>query len=219
MRIVEANVAKRWLIEFLEMKGITRVEGATRMWNVPDQILVQLAGISDSFESKARAHHLLDSYIAEHDPITFAHGVEAQEKHDCAIDAKRRARADRKAQLIADRKAKRKAGKKAAPKKKAEPMPALHAYYMSKDFLASYEWRELRMQALKRDGARCACCGATRAHGVAIHVDHIKPRKLFPNLALSLDNLQILCEECNHGKGNWDMTDWRAVNKVGGANV
>ena len=42
-----------------------------------------------------------------------------------------------------------------------------------------------------------------------IHVDHIKPRKLFPHLALDVNNLQILCHECNHGKGNWDQTDWR----------
>ena len=28
-------------------------------------------------------------------------------------------------------------------------------------FLQSYEWRQVRMQVLKRDGAKCACCGAT----------------------------------------------------------
>lgn len=95
-----------------------------------------------------------------------------------------------------------------APIKNAEA-EKWRRHVMSDAFLDSYEWRKLRMEALKRDGARCACCGATRAHGVAMHVDHIKPRKLFPNLALSLDNLQVLCEACNHGKGNWDMTDWR----------
>lgn len=42
-----------------------------------------------------------------------------------------------------------------------------------------------------------------------MNVDHIKPRRLFPWLALELKNLQVLCHDCNHGKGNWDQTDWR----------
>jgi 5-methylcytosine-specific restriction endonuclease McrA len=76
-------------------------------------------------------------------------------------------------------------------------------------FLASYEWRRVRMVVLKRDGARCACCGATPADGLKMHVDHIKPRRKYPELALDPANLQVLCEVCNHGKGNWDETDWR----------
>jgi hypothetical protein len=76
-------------------------------------------------------------------------------------------------------------------------------------FLESYEWRRVRMVVLKRDGARCGCCGATPADGVRMHVDHIKPRKKFPELSLDTNNLQVLCEVCNHGKGNWDQTDWR----------
>jgi 5-methylcytosine-specific restriction endonuclease McrA len=77
------------------------------------------------------------------------------------------------------------------------------------EFLQTFEWRAVRMQALKRHGARCQCCGASPANGAVMHVDHIKPRKLFPQLALDIDNLQVLCHECNHGKGNWDQTDWR----------
>lgn len=84
----------------------------------------------------------------------------------------------------------------------------------SNEFLFSYEWRKLRMEALKKYGARCQCCGATPATGAVMNVDHIKPRKVFPELALTLTNLQILCHECNHGKGNWDMTDWRNVNDI-----
>lgn len=80
-------------------------------------------------------------------------------------------------------------------------------------FLQSYEWRRVRMAVLKRDGARCACCGATPGSGTKMHVDHIKPRRVFPELALHMDNLQVLCHECNHGKGNWDMTDWRSSSK------
>ena len=76
-------------------------------------------------------------------------------------------------------------------------------------FLSTYEWRKLRMQALKKYGPKCMCCGATPKDGAVMNVDHIKPRKTFPSLALDINNLQILCHDCNHGKGNWDQTDWR----------
>lgn len=77
------------------------------------------------------------------------------------------------------------------------------------EFLQSYDWRRVRMEALKKHGARCQCCGASAENGIMLCVDHIKPRRFFPHLALDVDNLQILCEPCNHGKGNWDQTDWR----------
>lgn len=79
----------------------------------------------------------------------------------------------------------------------------------SNDFLSTYEWKRVRMMALKKYGPVCQCCGASPSTGAVMNVDHIKPRKLFPQLALDLDNLQVLCGDCNHGKGNWDMTDWR----------
>ncbi len=81
-------------------------------------------------------------------------------------------------------------------------------------FLASYEWRRVRMLAIQKYGRRCQCCGASPADGVRLNVDHIKPRAIYPELALSLDNLQVLCSECNHGKGNWDMTDWRKTEEA-----
>jgi 5-methylcytosine-specific restriction endonuclease McrA len=79
----------------------------------------------------------------------------------------------------------------------------------SKEFLQSYEWRTVRMVVLKRDGAICACCGASPKTGAVMNVDHIKPRRTHPQLALDPANLQVLCDACNHGKGNWDDTDWR----------
>lgn len=79
----------------------------------------------------------------------------------------------------------------------------------SAEFLETFAWRKLRMQALLKYGPKCMCCGATPQTGAIMNVDHIKPRKTHPELAMSLDNLQILCHECNHGKGNWDSTDWR----------
>ncbi len=76
-------------------------------------------------------------------------------------------------------------------------------------FLSSFEWRRKRMEVLKHYGATCMCCGASPRTGAVVNVDHIKPRKTHPHLALDFDNLQVLCDACNHGKGNWDRTDWR----------
>jgi 5-methylcytosine-specific restriction endonuclease McrA len=87
------------------------------------------------------------------------------------------------------------------------------------DFLQSYEWRVLRMVVLKKHGARCQCCGASAKDGVVINVDHIKPRRNFPELALSESNLQVLCSACNQGKSNWDQTDWRGEAPVDTATV
>lgn len=77
------------------------------------------------------------------------------------------------------------------------------------DFYSSREWLQLRYQVLKFHGACCQACGKSRVDGAVIHVDHIKPRSKFPELALSLSNLQVLCGECNLGKSNIDNTDWR----------
>ena len=102
---------------------------------------------------------------------------------------------------------------KVASRKKAPwlvvPDTPHNQYVKSDEFLRSFEWRKVRMQALKKYGPKCMCCGATPATGAVMNVDHIKPRKLFPSLALDVSNLQILCHDCNHGKGNWDTTDWR----------
>jgi len=79
----------------------------------------------------------------------------------------------------------------------------------SDEFLQSYAWRKVRYEILKLHGRRCMCCGRTPGDNRQVHVDHIKPRRKHPELALDPSNLQILCNECNHGKGNWDETDWR----------
>ena len=81
----------------------------------------------------------------------------------------------------------------------------------SAQFFESPEWRDIRYKALLKYGRRCACCGATPETGVILQVDHIKPRSKFPHLALNIDNLQILCKDCNLGKGAWDKTDFRQL--------
>lgn len=73
-------------------------------------------------------------------------------------------------------------------------------------FYQSREWLELRFDALKKYGRICALCRSTEKR---LHVDHIKPRSLHPELELDLNNLQVLCKECNLGKSNRDDTDFR----------
>lgn len=104
--------------------------------------------------------------------------------------------------------------KKVKKAKKQESQLQMRGRFEATDgFLMTYEWRVMRMKVLKRDGAVCACCGSTPAHGARMNVDHIKPRQIFPHLAMDMSNLQVLCDACNHGKGNWDMTDWRKADE------
>ena len=75
----------------------------------------------------------------------------------------------------------------------------------NKNFLQSKEWKLLRKEAITKYGKKCYKCGSIKN----INVDHIKPRKFFPELALDLNNLQILCAFCNIKKGNKNCKDYR----------
>lgn len=76
-------------------------------------------------------------------------------------------------------------------------------------FYKSSAWRQLRYAALAKYGNLCSCCGASPSSGAVMHVDHIKPISRYPELALNIDNLQVLCAACNLGKSNRDQTTWR----------
>lgn len=75
-------------------------------------------------------------------------------------------------------------------------------------FFSSKEWRDIRFRVFLRDGRRCANCNASNTR---LHVDHIKPRSKFPSLALDINNLQVLCEDCNLGKSNKYIVDFRVM--------
>lgn len=74
-------------------------------------------------------------------------------------------------------------------------------------FYKSSEWLKLRYRIIARYGRKCMACGTTAER---IHVDHIRPRSIYPSLELDEANLQVLCEPCNLGKSNVDETDWRS---------
>ena len=58
----------------------------------------------------------------------------------------------------------------------------------------------LRYDVLERDKHTCQKCNASRSDGVRLHVDHKIPES--KGGSTTLDNLQVLCEPCNLGKGN-----------------
>ena len=85
-----------------------------------------------------------------------------------------------------------------------------HEFYRSREWLYS----RARYQAIKAAGGACQACGARRSDGAKLVVDHIKPVRHYWHLRFAADNLQVLCEPCNLGKGSWDQTDWRCAQPV-----
>lgn len=89
-------------------------------------------------------------------------------------------------------------------------------YAKRQAFYDSWDWQKARYQILRTHGPRCMLCNATRSDldmdgkPVRIVVDHIKPLSKFWELRLDPGNLQVLCHDCNKGKGAWDETDFRA---------
>lgn len=59
-------------------------------------------------------------------------------------------------------------------------------------------WRDVRAQALERDGYACVRCSSIED----LEVDHILELQHYPQLAYDLDNLQTLCQPCHVDKGN-----------------
>jgi len=92
--------------------------------------------------------------------------------------------------------------------------PAKRKRKSSEEFYKSQSWRDLRYIALRNSEGACECCGAKAGDGVQIHVDHIKPRSKYPDLELDLENLQVLCDDCNIGKSNYFNDDWRGLKLV-----
>jgi hypothetical protein len=91
--------------------------------------------------------------------------------------------------------------------KKKKRKSSLPPVLIGKEFYLSWEWKAARFEAIKRHGRRCQCCGWTPGCGGSyLVVDHIKPLRTHPHLALAQSNMQVLCNDCNMGK-SWRHTD------------
>ena len=66
-------------------------------------------------------------------------------------------------------------------------------------FYYSKEWKAIRKLVLEMHSYTCANCGIVNDEKMA--VDHIRPRKQWPSLALSVHNLRVLCRKCHAAAG------------------
>jgi 5-methylcytosine-specific restriction endonuclease McrA len=86
-----------------------------------------------------------------------------------------------------------------ANERELPPAPDVSAKKAGRKTPRNINWR-LRALVLMRDGARCRLCGAVPGDGVRLHVDHVKPWSKGGETVL--ENLQVLCNICNIGKGD-----------------
>lgn len=118
------------------------------------------------------------------------------------------------------RKMKADALKKAEEERLAKLGPKKCGHTPSKEekhlFYKSWEWRSARLKVLQRFSAICQLCGSSSKHldmsgePVRIVVDHIYPLHTHWHMRLDASNLQVLCDECNQGKGAWNTSDFRS---------
>ena len=63
----------------------------------------------------------------------------------------------------------------------------------------SIEYRLWRFSVLNRDNKTCIWCGCKQN----LHVDHIKPFYLYPELRFAIDNGRTLCIDCHKTTDTW----------------
>jgi len=86
---------------------------------------------------------------------------------------------------------------------KEKVITAQHEFRSKKykdSFYNGKKWLSLRYDFLfSSKNKECAICGSIKK---PFHVDHILPRSKYPELEYKIENLQILCAECNLGKSD-----------------
>ena len=78
-------------------------------------------------------------------------------------------------------------------------------------FYLTPEWKALRLERIRLDRYICQHCGVKclgKAKGMpAPQVDHVKPRRLCPSMAMDIDNLRTLCHSCHSKRTKADQLD------------
>lgn len=77
--------------------------------------------------------------------------------------------------------------------------PVTFARSQFKNWSKSHEGKTWKKQEFKRIGGVCPGC-SQHIHFYSFQIDHIKPLSKYPELAIALSNLQLLCGPCNTRK-------------------
>lgn len=67
-------------------------------------------------------------------------------------------------------------------------------------FYRTPKWRAWRDAIILRRGRVCQQCGADLSWPQKAHVDHVKSRKQYPELAFDPSNVRVLCTSCHSSK-------------------
>lgn len=90
-------------------------------------------------------------------------------------------------------------GKKFTPEQRAKLCGKNHPNWkggltsLTRKIRNSLEYKLWRKAVLQRDDYSCIWCGRT----INLHVDHIKPFALYPELRFAIDNGRTLCFDCH----------------------
>ena len=79
-------------------------------------------------------------------------------------------------------------------------------------FYTSSEWKKTRLIVIESVKLTNSYCCKVCESTIKLCVDHIKPLRYFWDLRLDINNLQILCDECNLEKSSiieWSLTEHR----------
>jgi 5-methylcytosine-specific restriction endonuclease McrA len=81
-------------------------------------------------------------------------------------------------------------------------------YIKADVFFKLKRWHKLKKKVFAIYGYTCMKCGANNCE---LHIDHIKSRMLRPDLQFTLNNLQVLCRQCNIDKSWHGKKDYRPI--------
>ncbi|PZD75328.1 hypothetical protein C1752_00210 [Acaryochloris thomasi RCC1774] len=83
-----------------------------------------------------------------------------------------------------------------------------HAFNRWRDSTEGQLWKETQFQKTK---GLCSGCKKTYRSVSNFDIDHIKPLIKFPELAIDIDNFQLLCPTCNSKKGDSTLSNEETI--------